>query len=333
MLKLIQNEVIKMLLSKKPYLIIALLLIFIALFSYGEKYTYEKSIQRIEMISEDLSFDWENLAKQQIKDMERRLSSPYISEEGKKAITIEIEQLVYFIDNDINPITPSSSKFSVQFIEQGIVLLIPLLIIILGADLVSGEFSSKTIKILMTRAIPRWKILLSKLIALFMMTTWVILITGLLAIGISYIFLGRLGFNEPVITGFAMVNGSLNSDMVIRVNYLEYMMLIYSLAWFVSLIIGCITFMVSVLVKSTPASIGIIMAALIGGQFLQFFLADWEIVKYFFVSNLNLTKYLTGSFQFIEGMSFGFSCLVLGGWGIGALLISFIVFEKKDILV
>jgi len=333
MLKLTKNELNKMLLSKKPYLILALLIIFIALFAYGEKYSYDKGIERLEVISEDLSFNWENLAKQQIKDMERRLTSPYMSLEGKKAVAIEIEQLKYFLDNGINPITPSSAKFAVQFVEQGIVLLIPLLIIILAADLVSGEFSGRTIKVLMTRAVPRWQILLSKLLALLMMTTLVILLTAVLSVVISGLFFGRWGFDEPVITGFVMSNGSLSSNQVVQVSQLAYMLLIYSLAWFVAVIIGCISLMVSVLVKSTPAAIGIIMSALIGGQFLQFFLADWEIVKYFFVSNLNLTKYLTGSYQFIDGMSFNFSFGVLSLWGIGTLVISFIIFSRKDILV
>jgi len=333
MLKLVQNEVTKMMLSKKPYLIVTLLIIFIGLFAYGEQYSYDKSIERLEMISEDLTFNWENLARQQIRDMEKRITSPYMSEEGKKSIQIEVEQLKYFLDNGINPITPSAAKFAVQFVEQGIVLLIPLLIIILAADLVSGEFSTKSIKILMTKAVPRWKILMSKFLALSMMTTLVLFLSAVLAVGISKLFFGRWGFDEPVITGFIMNNGNLLSDQVIKVSQFEYMILIYSLAWFVALIIGCITFMISVLVKSTPAAIGIIMAALIGGQFLQFFLADWEVVKYFFVSNLNLTKYLTGSYQFIEGMSFGFSIGVLSIWGLVALAVSFIVFSKKDILV
>jgi len=333
MLKLVQNEVTKMMLSKKPYLIVTLLIIFIGLFAYGEQYSYDKSIERLEMISEDLTFNWENLARQQIRDMEKRITSPYMSEEGKKSIQIEVEQLKYFLDNGINPITPSAAKFAVQFVEQGIVLLIPLLIIILAADLVSGEFSTKSIKILMTKAVPRWKILMSKFLALSMMTTLVLFLSAVLAVGISNLFFDRWGFDEPVITGFIMNNGNLLSDQVIKVSQFEYMILIYSLAWFVALIIGCITFMISVLVKSTPAAIGIIMAALIGGQFLQFFLADWEIVKYFFVSNLNLTKYLTGSYQFIEGMSFGFSIGVLSIWGLVALAVSFIVFSKKDILV
>ncbi len=339
MISLVQNEVMKLLLKKKMVLIILLVLVFTSLFAYGEKYTYDKNIERYEnassdgTISDGAAFDWKSLSTQRLEDMNERLDSPYIPESGIQSIVIEIEQLTYFIENDINPITPSAAKFSVEFIEQGIVMLIPLLVIILAADLVSGEFTAGTIKLLLTRAIPRWKILLSKYFALIMMTTLVVFLIGVIATGISFAFFGRWGFDQPVATGFNSIGGVLNSDDVILVTSFEYMMFVYALAWFVSLVIATITFMVSVLVKSTSTAIGILMATLIGGQFLQFFLSDWEIVKYFYVTNLNLTRYLTGSYQPIEGMNLVFSIVVLSIWAIFSLVVSFQVFDRKDVLV
>ncbi len=333
MILLVQNEVIKLLLKKKMVLIILLVLVFTSLFAYGEQYTYDKNIQRFESESAGIGYDWKTLTAQRLEDMRARLDSPYIPESGIKSITIEIEQLTYFIENDINPITPSAAKFSVAFIEQGIMMLIPLLIIILAADLVSGEFTAGTIKLLLTRAIPRWKILLSKYLALVMMTTLVVFLIGCIATGVAFAFFGRLGFDQPVATGFYSVDGVLNSDNVILVSSLTYMILIYALAWFVSIVIASITFMVSVMVKSTSTAIGILMATLIGGQFLQFFLSDWEIVKYFYVTNLNLTRYLTGSYQPIQGMNLVFSIGVLSIWAILSIIISFQIFNKKDVLV
>lgn len=333
MVQLIQNEVIKLLLKKKMLLIIGLLIVFIGLFSYGEKYAYDKTIVRFEAMTEASEYDWQSLTAQRLGDLERRLESTYISEGGKQSIEIEIEQLNYFIDNDINPITPSAAKFSVEFVEQGIMMFIPLLIVILAADLVSGEFTTRTIKVLLTRAVPRKKILLSKYIALVMMTTIVVLITGIVATLISYMFFHRWGFNEPVATGFSSVAGMLNSDSAILVTRFQYTILTYALAWFVSVVIASITMMISVLVKNTGSAIGVLMATLIGGQFLQFFLSEWTLVKYFFVTNLNLTRYLTGSYQPVEGMNLGFSVIVLSLWAIVALLISFLVFDRQDVLV
>jgi ABC-2 type transport system permease protein len=75
------------------------------------------------------------------------------------------------------------------------------------------------------------------------------------------------------------------------------------------------------------------MASLIGGSFLQLFLTDWPSVKYFFVLNLNLPQYLSGTFQPIAGMTMVFSSLVLLFWTVGSLLVSFLVFTKQDVLV
>jgi len=330
---LIRNEVLKILLKKKMILIIALLILFISLFSYGQKYVYEQNMSRLEASVPSTEYDWKSLAKQQINDLERRIGSPYIDEEGIRSIQIEIEQLNYFIENDINPVTPTAARFTVEFIDQAIVMFIPLLIIILAADIVSGELSNRTIKVLLTRAVPRWKILFSKLMALMIMSTLVVLLVAVISTLISGFFFGRWGFNEPVTTGFRLVNDALNSNYVIRVSRVSYMILVYSLTWFVSVVIASITLMISVLVQSTASAIGIVMSALIGGQFLQFFLSDWVLVKYFFVSNLSLTKYLTGNYQQIEGMSLIFSVIVLGVWAVVSLAVGFYVFLKKDILV
>lgn len=333
MILLIQNEINKLLLKKKLILIIILLLIFISLLSYGQKYAYEKNIERFQTLSEDSDYDWKSLATQRLKDLDRRRNSQFIPEDGIASIEREIEQLNYFIDNDINPITPTAAKFSVGFIEQGIVLFIPLLIVILAADLVSSEFSNKTIKVLLTRSVSRWKVLLSKYIALIMMTTIVIFIIGVLSSLISYAFFGVWGFSEPIITGFKLIEGALNSNSVILITRFQYIILIYSLAWFVSIVVASITFLISILVDNSASAIGILMASLIGGQFLQFFLSDWTIVKYFFVTNLDLTRYLTGSYQPIEGMSIEFSIIVLSLWAFASLATSFWVFNRKDVLV
>jgi ABC-2 type transport system permease protein len=330
---LIRNEVLKILLKKKMVLILTLLILFISLFSYGQKYVYEQNLSRLEASTSSAGYDWKSLAKQQIGDLERRLNSPYIDEEGINSINIEIEQLNYFIENDINPVTPTAARFTVEFIDQAIIMFIPLLIIILAADIVSGELSNRTIKVLLTRAIPRWKILFSKLMALMIMSTLVVLLVAIISTLISGMFFGRWGFNEPVTTGFRLVNGSLNSSYVRTVSRVSYMILVYSLTWFVSVVIASITLMISVLVQNTASAIGIVMSTLIGGQFLQFFLSDWVLVKYFFVSNLSLTKYLTGNYQQIEGMSLIFSVIVLGVWAAVSLAVGFYVFLKKDILV
>ncbi|MCC5894100.1 MAG: ABC transporter permease [Alkalibacterium sp.] len=333
MIALTQNEVLKIFFKKKIPLIIALLVIFISLFSYGQKYAYDRNIQQFEAESGGVAFDWRALTTQRLDDLRERSSNEFIPENVRASFDREIEQLTYFIDNDINPVTPTASKFSVEFVEQGIILFIPLLIVILAADLVSNEFSKRTIKILLTRAVPRWKVLLSKYIALLIMTTVLVFVIAVLSTSISYLFFREWGFSEPIVTGFSSFEGTLISDSTILISRFQYTLLIYSLLWFVSVVVATITLLISVVVETSSSAIGIVMATLIGGQFLQFFLSDWELVKYFFVTNLDMTRYLTGSYQPIEGMSLTFSILVLSIWALVSLITSFILFNRKDVLV
>ncbi|MVX66074.1 ABC transporter permease subunit [Clostridium chromiireducens] len=334
MLVLIKNEVNKILSRRKMILITVIMLILVSLFAYGQNYQYKNTMDKYLKTTEDSgNIEWQALQKQQIQDLKNRLNSPDTPEASKASINIKIQQNQYYLDNNINPITPSAVKFSVKLMEQSIFVLLPLLIILLAGDSVCGEFSAKTIKVLLTRAVPRWKILLSKYLALLILFSMVILEMALLSLLVSGFFFNNWGFYEPIATGFNSSSGTLDVSNVIKVIQLQYLILVYSLGWFVSVIVGTISFMVSVLVRNTATSIGIMMATLVGGGFLQLFLADWPIIKYFFVINLNLPQYLTGSYTPISGMSLTFSTLVLLTWGIGALIVSFVVFTKQDVLV
>jgi ABC-2 type transport system permease protein len=105
----------------------------------------------------------------------------------------------------------------------------------------------------------------------------------------------------------------------------------YSLVWFVAIIVGTLTFMLSVLIRNTPTGMGVMLAALISGMILSNMVQSWESAKYLFMINMNLTGYLAGSPPPIDGMSLSFSLIVLSIWGILGLLISFTVFIKQDV--
>ena len=68
---------------------------------------------------------------------------------------------------------------------------------------------------------------------------------------------------------------------------------------------------VSVLIRSTAAGMGIMLAALVSGSILSAMVSSWESAKYLFMVNLNLTGYLNGMAPPIEGMTLLFSIGVL----------------------
>ena len=334
MYNLVKNEVIKIVYKKRVFIIFGILLILVILFAYGQYYTVNKNKEQLEKrIGISQTYDWKMLAGQQIINQKNRLESAYVTENEKASINVRISQLQYAIDNNTNPIDTNAARFSIAFMEQAIYMFLPLLIIMLAADMVSGESTNGTIKLLLTRVVPRWKILLSKFIALVMLELVVLAFTLLASIIVAGLFFGFGGWMEPVTVGFKVIGGKLDSSSVINLPQWQNIVLVYALAFFVSLVIGCISFMVSVLVKSTATSIGIMMSTLVGGTFLSFFLSDWDIIRYFFMVNLRLTDYLSGNVQPIDGINMSFSIIVLAVWGIGALSVSFIRFTKQDILV
>jgi len=332
--RLIENEVIKMISKKRLMFVFAILIVLITIFAYGQNQSLARTkaqlSQRMGVTATD---DWRKLADQQIIDIKNRLDSPYMDAKSKSSSRVRMEQLQYNLDNNINPLEQSAAKFTTIFMQQAIFLFLPLLIIMLSSDMVSGESSSGTIKLLLVRNVPRWKILLSKYLALLILEVLVVFFSFVLAAIISGFFFGFGGWFAPVATGFKVLAGQLDSTGVRNVPQWQYSLMVYSLAFFVAFVVGSISFMISVLVKSTAASIGIIMSTLVAGNFISFFLSDWKITRYMFMVNLRLTDYLSGSFQPIEGMNMLFSVSVLLGWAIASMIISFVYFTKQDILV
>jgi ABC-2 type transport system permease protein len=331
---LIENEIIKMISKKRLMFVLAILIVLISVFAYGQNQTLARTkaqlSQRMGITATD---DWRKLANQQLIDMKNRLDSPYMDEKSKSSTQVRMEQLQYNLDNNLNPLEQSAAQFTTKFMEQSIFLFLPLLIIMLAADMVSGESSSGTIKLLLVRNIPRWKILLSKYLTLVILEVIVVFFAFVLSAIISGFFFGFGGWLAPVATGFKVLAGKLDSSDVLNVPQWQYSLMVYSLAFFVSVVVGSISFMISILVRSTAASIGIIMSTLVAGNFVSYFLSDWKITRYMFMVNLRLTDYLSGSFQPIEGMNMLFSITVLLVWAIASLIVSFVYFTKQDILV
>ena len=89
--------------------------------------------------------------------------------------------------------------------------------------------------------------------------------------------------------------------------------------------------MLSVLIRSTAAGMGVMLAALISGSILSSMVSSWESAKYLFMVNLNLTGYLSGVAPPIEGMTLLFSITVLTIWWLIALFVSFLVFTRQDV--
>jgi ABC-2 type transport system permease protein len=325
LISLVRNEMLKIVRKKRILIVAGIIAVLVALFTYSQYREIERRLERFGDV------DWRTTLQQQIIDTQNRITSSGISDEWKSELLLRIQQQQYYLDKNVNPMEPGAPSFARMFAEHSINLFLPLMIMVVAADIVSSERTAGTVKLLLTRPVKRWKILMSKYIALILSVSIIVVLFGVLSYLISGLIFGYQGWSAPVITGFCVEGNELNTNAVQMIPQWQYLLMEFSLVWFVALIVGTITFMLSVLIRNTPAGMGVMLAALISGAILSNMVSSWESAKYLFMINLNLTGYLSGQAPPIEGMSLGFSLVVLAVWGLAALIVSFGVFIRQDI--
>lgn len=314
------------LIAKKRLVVIALIIgVLVMLFTYAQ---YKETETQRKKLGTD---DWRTILQQQIVDTTNRLSSSRISDEWKKQLQISLQQKQYYLEHDINPTEPGAPTFMRIFLENAIDLFIPLMVMVIASDLVSSEHSLGTVKLLLTRPVKRWKILLSKYITLCLAISLIVAIAGFLSYIISGVVFGYTGWGAPILTGFNVTDAGLNTSDVKLLSLWKFLLMDFGLVWFVAIVVGTLSFMLSVLIRSTAAGMGVMLAALISGAILSNMVSSWESAKYFFMVNLRLTDYMTGMAPPIEGMTLSFSMMILLVWWAAALFVSFLVFTRKDV--
>lgn len=312
--------------KKRFYVVILILLALIPMFTYAQMRVAENNQKQFG------TTDWRAEQRQKIADWSRALGSPRIAEEWKQNLKVQIQLAEYYLEKDVDPNAPNAVTFTREFAKNAISLFIPLIIMVIAADIVSSEFSSGTIKLLLTRPVSRWKILMSKLITLIFFVSLIVFATGLMSYLISGLVFGFGGWDMPVFIGFKTTGTEVDYSYVRAVDQWVFILMEFGLIWFVGFVVAVLSLMLSVLIRSTAAGMGIMLAVLISGTILTNMVSSWESAKYLFMVNLRLTDYLTGALPPIQGMTLGFSLIVLLVWTIISLVISFTVFTRRDVL-
>lgn len=146
------------------------------------------------------SKDWKTTLKNNIDTLrDQKNSATDISpDNAKENYNKQIIFYQYFIDHNIKPQT--NGTFSAFNFLQALFkllgpLFIPIIIAILSADIVSGEYTPPTMKMLLTRPASRGKILVSKFVTILVSSMIIITVIEL----ISYLVMGIIyGFDNPM---------------------------------------------------------------------------------------------------------------------------------------
>lgn len=309
MLNLIKNEWAKLWAKKATWIMLIITVISIIILLIGTKW--------IASIDDENANDWKANEQQQVQILQETLANDQLSKADLKETKQELQISQYRLDNNIAPTTFNSRN---SFLENSSNLLMftSLFTVIVAASIVAFEFGAGSIKMLLTRPIARWKILLSKLLTSVIFSITLGVITLVLSIILAYIFFSS-GVNLEVI-----------NNKVVEINTLTHTLGNYSLYYGDILISLCFAFMLGSLFNSSALAIGLTLFISFFSQTLVILLSKYEFIKYFWFSVSDLNS-IYAKYSLIDGVTMGFAVTILVIYAAIFIAISFIRFNKKDI--
>ncbi|QQE77401.1 ABC transporter permease subunit [Alicyclobacillus sp. SO9] len=289
-------------------------------------------------------------AKAQIKSASGGSSSPT----GQSLLQLQQSKLTlmslqYEVNHNIKPILPwqSSPYQSLKsFMTVATAIFLPLMVVILTADMVSGEATSGTIKLLLVRPVSRTKILIGKWLVSLFASAVLTFLTMLALLGAGIAVLGNKGALLPQVVGvyykFIHVSNhhgpgfQVGAPMLDHASVLpawQYTLLSILLVTFAMLSITTVTFLLSTLFKSSMASTAVALGIVILGNIaIELIHAHWMVA--WFPVHFNLGADWTGSTSTQMKMNVGLATgtLILLAWIVVSIVASIIKFKRQDVL-
>lgn len=240
----------------------------------------------------------------------------------------------YAIENDITPLdyTYSTRSRILDYMYLA-VFAGAFVAIILGCAIVSREYSKGTIRLLLIRPVRRWKILLSKVLAVFLVAYIVFALYAFLTTAMTIHLFGVEDYNMPVIE---IVNHEVTSHHIME----QALPALYVSSATV-LFIGSMTLLLSTVFKSTVLGVGIPTVLMIGCDVAAMLLIElkyytvlkWTPFLYLKLYNIingtgTLDYYLRNS-QLSVDPDTGLMYLIVSS--VIMLAITFTVFSKRDV--
>lgn len=318
---LVRNEILKLLRRRRFAIVVAILFVILALVSYAQ----------YRQLRDHRNANWRADMQERIARYENRMRRGGLNESFARSMRAEVRRLQFYVDRGVNPEEPTGPLVVRSFANAAGFLLLPLLIAVLGSDIVSAENAEGTDKLLLTRPVRRWKILTSKLVTLWLFASLTLFTGAVMAWLVTAPVLPSVGWTAPTFNGFQFSAGAFRIDSVRQLPLWQDALIAYGLEWYALLTVASIALMLSVIFRSSAASIGTMLASLIGGTILTRISPDWTAGKYLFVSALPLADYYSGQAPPYDGMPMGFCIALLGGWALAALAIAYGLFVRRDV--
>lgn len=188
--------------------------------------------------------------------------------------------------------------------------------VVIAADLVAGEFTWGTIKLLLIRPWSRGKILFSKFLAMILFSLFGTGIVGIVGLATSALLFPSISpiSLRPEVTG---VEGIV---LLLLTDYIQLF------------IISLIAFMISTVFRSASLAIGLSLMLLFTKDLFSFiFNPDrYEWAKYILILHMDLSNYIHSSVG-PGGVGFSFSITLIAVYCLIFALVSWWTFTKRDV--
>lgn len=309
-MKYVKNEWMKLWAKKSSWVMLIIMLILVVGPAAMMKY-YDEPVNN----------EWKEMLQQENIEYQNMLQDETILSEDKAYFQESIIMNEYRITNDVPPQMSTTIDSFMNFILNLSGMFATLFAVVVAAGIVSSGFSTGTIKMLLTRPVARWKILLSKLVT----TIFYGLFMYVIAIVASAI-IGIILWGATVSTPLEMIDGVVK-EVNVWESYFELLTLSFS-DFFMSIFLA---FMIGSVFNSSSLAVGLTLFISFMGALVVGLLSKYEIAKYIWITHTDLTQYATGSSPMIEGLTLPFSLTMNVIYAVLFLVVTFTFFMKRDV--
>lgn len=310
-MKYVKNEWMKLWSQKSSWMMLVFLLIIVIGFAAISKY-YEDPQNTSELRQE--------INQSDITLYESFLTDADLPEEDRRYYEEEIMLSEYRIAHDLP--SPSATTFDSHMlsVQQITLALVGIFMVVVAASILSNEFSTGTIKMLLTRPVTRWKIALSKLATVFLYGVTTLVATFIVGAIVGVVLWGTTTVGTLAIVDGAVVQQS-SMDLFIDI-------LLYSISPL--LIDTLLAFLLGSVFGSSTLAVGIALLISLMGNVIIMLISGYSFAKYIWFAN-DLRQYVPGNSPLIPDLTFSFSLTVSIIYMIVFLAITIIHFQKRDI--
>lgn len=233
----------------------------------------------------------------------------------------------YDLYNDTEYQNTATANYTFQNSIGTYIAIIVMIVVIVAGVSISEEFNKGTVKLLLVRPYSRTKILISKLIAVFitmLITTATILLLQFIIGGIVY------GFGTYMMN---VVQFDFTTNSIVTLNIFAYLGLIFICKLPIFILIGTLAFALSTLFLNSPLAVALPILGYMGSDMINMIAISykWDWVKYFVTPNWDLSQYLFGGTPMFSGISVEFSITICVIYFVIMLVASIVSFKKRNI--